>query len=40
MTKILLKDYQNTKKLSMDISPADDQNKNGFKFENVEFSLS
>ena len=35
MTKIPLKDYQNAKKLSTDIFAADDQNKNGFKFENV-----
>ena len=35
MTKIPLKDYQNVKKLSTVMSPADDQNKNGFKFENV-----
>ena len=35
MTKIPLKDYQNGRKLSTDISLTDDQNKNGFKFENV-----
>ena len=33
MTKIPLKDYQNAKKLSTDDSPADDQDKDGFKLE-------
>ena len=36
MTKIPLKDYQNTKNYySRMFSPADDQDKDGFKLENV-----
>ena len=35
MTKLPLKDYQNAKKLSTDVSPADDQDKDGFELENV-----
>ena len=35
MTKYPLKDYQNAKKLSTDIFAGDDEDREGFKFENV-----
>ena len=35
MTKISLEDYQNAETLSADVFAADDQDKDGFKLENV-----
>ena len=35
MTKIPLKDYQNAKNYPRMFSPADDQDKDGFKLENA-----
>ena len=40
MTKIPLKDYQNAKKLSTDVFAGTDQDKDGFKLENVRPTFS